>query len=573
MVNIVPFTGSGELKILDVSNLSAPVELGDVLNVQVQDVRISENGNFVYLIGFNNPSSLQVLDISNPSSVLVEANLPLDASQATGLERRGTELYVSTVRGLYVFDISNPPTPLLTRSYATMSEIAGITVPSELLSQSENIYLSDRDGGIVALTEEDIQAPSIYITTPWSLPDYTNATPNINLGGVSDDNVGVTAITWSNDRGGGGNVNAPLDNWYVSGIALLPGTNILTVTAYDAKGNKASQTLTVLYTTTNQDQTITFPTIVDYTFGDSAIHLVAAASSGFPITFNVVSGPAAVTGNNILTFTGAGAVTVEASQLGGNGFNPATPVDVSFNVGRANQSIAFNPLPTHAASDAPFALTATTSSGLPVYFDIVSGPAVLDGNSVVTLLGGGTVAIAAWQTGNSNYNAAATVQNSFAVVKVPQTISFGPLSDQKAGDAPFAISATSDSGLPVSFSVSGPATLSGNIVTLTGPGTVSITASQPGNNTYSAAPDVSQSFSVQGITTNVVNTVQINSVAGGNLVLSMYGAPGGVYKVLVSSDLVNWTLLTTVTSDATGALQVQDAISNQSARFYRVLSQ
>jgi hypothetical protein len=66
------------------------------------------------------------------------------------------------------------------------------------------------------------------------------------------------------------------------------------------------------------------------------------------------------------------------------------------------------------------------------------------------------------------------------------------------GDAPFAVSASASSGLPVSFAiVSGPATISGNTVTLTGPtGTVTVRASQAGDVNYFAAPDVDRSFEV-----------------------------------------------------------------------------
>jgi hypothetical protein len=86
-------------------------------------------------------------------------------------------------------------------------------------------------------------------------------------------------------------------------------------------------------------------------------------------------------------------------------------------VAKADQAIAFAALPDKSAGDPLFALSATASSGLPVYFDIVSGPAMLDTN-VVTLLGGGMVTVSAWQPGNSNYHAAATVQRSFNVAKL-----------------------------------------------------------------------------------------------------------------------------------------------------------
>ena len=50
-----------------------------------------------------------------------------------------------------------------------------------------------------------------------------------------------------------------------------------------------------------------------------------------------------------------------------------------------------------------------------------------------------------------------------------QTIDFGPLANQIYGVAPVALNATATSGLPVSYSVvSGPATVSGDILTVTG---------------------------------------------------------------------------------------------------------
>ena len=79
-----------------------------------------------------------------------------------------------------------------------------------------------------------------------------------------------------------------------------------------------------------------------------------------------------------------------------------------------------------------------------------------------------------------------------------QYITFNPLPDHLSTDAPFAVTATTNQGLEVQFSVtSGPATISGNVVALTGEaGIVEITASQPGNETVAPAEDVTQSFLV-----------------------------------------------------------------------------
>jgi VCBS repeat-containing protein len=55
---------------------------------------------------------------------------------------------------------------------------------------------------------------------------------------------------------------------------------------------------------------------------------------------------------------------------------------------------------------------------------------------------------------------------------------------------------TSTSGLPVSYTVSGPATLAGNVLTITGLGAVTVTAHQAGNDYYNAAPVISTTYAV-----------------------------------------------------------------------------
>jgi hypothetical protein len=85
----------------------------------------------------------------------------------------------------------------------------------------------------------------------------------------------------------------------------------------------------------------------------------------------------------------------------------------------------------------------------------------------------------------------------FPIVKTNQTITFDPLATRTYGEAPFAVSATASSGLPVTFSiVSGPATIAGDTITLTGAGAVTVRASQAGNSNFNPAPDVDQSFTV-----------------------------------------------------------------------------
>ncbi|MBK9014114.1 MAG: PQQ-dependent sugar dehydrogenase [Saprospiraceae bacterium] len=77
-----------------------------------------------------------------------------------------------------------------------------------------------------------------------------------------------------------------------------------------------------------------------------------------------------------------------------------------------------------------------------------------------------------------------------------QTISFSAISDKLVGAAPFTLTASASSGLPVIFYVTeGPAQVLGNQVTLLGvPGKVIIAATQPGNGTVGPAVNAEQSF-------------------------------------------------------------------------------
>lgn len=80
----------------------------------------------------------------------------------------------------------------------------------------------------------------------------------------------------------------------------------------------------------------------------------------------------------------------------------------------------------------------------------------------------------------------------------PQTITgFLPPLTATYGDGPITLTATASSGLPVNFSViSGPGSINGNILTITGAGTIQLIASQSGNATYSAAPSLTAGMMV-----------------------------------------------------------------------------
>lgn len=83
---------------------------------------------------------------------------------------------------------------------------------------------------------------------------------------------------------------------------------------------------------TRTAQTITFDPITDRYSNQGDLTLRATASSGLTVAFSVRSGPATLNTGNVLKFTGAGAVTIRASQEGSSLFFAATPVDRTFQV-------------------------------------------------------------------------------------------------------------------------------------------------------------------------------------------------------------------------------------------------
>lgn len=121
---------------------------------------------------------------------------------------------------------------------------------------------------------------------------------------------------------------------------------------------------------------------------------------------------------------------------------------------------------------------------------------------------------------------------SFQIDGLNQTINFAQLAEKTFGDAPFAVSATASSGLPVSFAASGNCAVSGSVVTLTASGTCTITASQTGDSNFSPALAVSQTFSIAKAETTmtIIADTPDPSVVGQSVTVNYQvsaKAPGG----------------------------------------------
>jgi MYXO-CTERM domain-containing protein len=105
--------------------------------------------------------------------------------------------------------------------------------------------------------------------------------------------------------------------------------------------------------------------------------------------------------------------------------------------------------------------------------------------------------LAADQVGDERYSPAAQATSSVTIAKVDQTIAFPGIEvfGVSHGSATFAV--TASSGLAVSYDVrSGLCTITGHTLTASAPGLCVVAATQAGDSSYNAAPEVTASVTV-----------------------------------------------------------------------------
>jgi|SRR6266545_4405547 len=152
--------------------------------------------------------------------------------------------------------------------------------------------------------------------------------------------------------------------------------------------------------------------------------------------------------------------------------------------------------------------------------------------------------------GDSSYSASSG-SNSLTVNKASQTITFTSTAPSSAvyGSTYTPTATGGGSGNPVTFGASGACSYDGNTgkVTMTSTGTCTVTADQPGNGNYNAAPQASQSFSVGKANQATLTVTAPNSGAyGDHLTMSASGGSGtGALSFSATGDSDACSILTT----------------------------
>ncbi len=246
----------------------------------------------------------------------------------------------------------------------------------------------------------------------------------------------------------------------------------------------------------------------------------------------------------------AGAYTVKFINPCGQG-----PISTAYNfaVNAIAQNITFPHVPTVTLSPtAKVKLNATASSGLPVYYQKISGLGSIVNDSLI-ITGVGTIIVKATQPGDTTFSTANDKYDTITVVQGSQMVFLDSIPNQILANSFVQLNAVSATQQvqPIYYDL-----ISGNGIIFqydtkiyfTGAGSITVRATQPGSFNYSAAPPALRTFCVgvrtltpiTGDANPCLNTYRYNTqkIAGANYVWTL--SSGGILTFNKDTAWVQW---------------------------------
>jgi hypothetical protein len=355
----------------------------------------------------------------------------------------------------------------------------------------------------IDLVPTEPEAPTIAVALAG------DASAEVIFGFAANNGSPITGYTATSDPGNhtGGCSDSPC---IVTG--LTNGTEYtFTLTATNAVGTGPVSAPSNAVTP-QAPQTIVFEALPDRVLGEPPFEVSATGGgSGNPVTFASQTEAVCSTGGthgSTVTLLTQGTCTLRASQAGSNAFTPADDVEQSFAVGELPDA----PTDVSASAGDGFAtisFTAPNDNGSPISgYTAISNPGNIPSSDctaspcTVSGLTNGVEYTFTVAATNSFGTGPASAPSNAVTPQAPQAIVFDALPNRFLSEPPFEVSATGGgSGNPVTFASQTEAVCStsgsdGSTVTLLAPGTCTLRASQAGNEAFTAADDVEQSFSV-----------------------------------------------------------------------------
>lgn len=468
-IHNAPTVGSGSGATINaiVANWSAPT--GGGTEAFTYEIQVADNTGF-------SPTSFTSSGIASSSTAITATGLAASTTyyyRVRAVNAGGNSAWSATSAGYLTLDASTPSIIIsgtlsaLTTTYGTASGTTNFTASGSSLTNDITINaptgfeISTTAGSgyntslILAQSSGTVATTTIYVrlaaaTVPGSYSGNVALTSTgattVNIATASSTVTakaltisGIAAVSKEYDRLTTTTLSgtAVLNGIVGSDVVTLSGTPAanfatagigtskpVTVTGYALSGtNAANYTLTqptgFIANITAKPLTIVTAAASNKTYNGTTTATLTGTLSGV-ISPDVVT--LALTGTFASANVSAGIAVTSTSTLGGAGAGNYTltqPTGLIADITQASQTITFGALASQNVGAANFTLTATASSGLAVTY-ISSNPAVATvSGSTVTIVGAGTSVITASQAGNTNYAAAASVNQNQLVVTGP----------------------------------------------------------------------------------------------------------------------------------------------------------
>ncbi len=440
--------------------------------------------------------------------------LTVNPSSATILVGKTANIAVTNISGSVTVSTSNS-------SVATVAYTTGVAVITGVNRGSTTIRVRDNNSS---------KSISVNVTKASQTISF-GAAPSITInstGSVSAIATSSLAVTFTSRTASVCSVSGST----VTGIAL--GTCTIAANQAGNTAYNAAPQVTQSFTISKNNQTITFGPVSGIFVGDTT-SLSATSSSGLAIIYtNSTPTICTLTGTSVAGIA-AGTCSISADQAGNGNYNAAVQVAQSFAVTKKSQALIFTPIASLLVGKTAI-LSASSESGLTATYSSNSPGICTVSGSIVTGVTEGTCTVSADQAGNAGFNAAPQASQNIAVSKQAQLLTFGSAPSIFVGETG-SVTATSDSGLPVTFTStsSSVCSVSGSTVTGLSAGTCNIASNQSGDVTFSAAAQVIQAINI---------SKKSQTLTFGSLPSIFVGGTG---SVIATSDSGLSTILTSTT--------------------------
>jgi polygalacturonase len=423
--------------------------------------------------------------------------------------------------------ISGTPTPQVYPAALSTNAGTGITYTSTPTISNANTFSC---ANVFAPLVTEMYASSATAT---NLQTVALTNPgSITLNATIEPANSTTTYTYT----GGSYIGAAVPNGTVQ---FLEGATVVGTGTLGSNGTLASATIT---NPTVGTHTYTANYVNDTTYATTAFGSITVTATAGPdaqlafstpppasLTYGAAAGTVTVAVQDTAGDTTSSTAIITLTVIGTGGYSQvytATAVvgTATFNLGTilpagtyTYTASASGLTPANAAeavSPATLTVTATAASRIfgapnPAFAYAITGfvnndpSSVVSGAPVITTTAVRTSPAASYPTSVSigtlsaaNYNFLLVGGTLTVTGNAPQSILFSPLPNFTSG-ATYQLTARSTSGLPTTYTVTGPAQISGSSLTIQSPGLITITASNPGDSNYAAATSVSQTFTAQ----------------------------------------------------------------------------